>query len=509
VVQATATSIFNSTTPVTFGGYSAHVAGLIGVAMRAEIRNGIDGTVVASPNLGVLAPGETSTVDEQGNTWAVAGAPAKGPDYPLGADLDEGAYISTPHVAAYNVTDLDIAAYVAPQQWSADTVQTLASKWEASAGQASWSFGLDVAGHLQLIWQTAGGIINTVLSTIPVPMGDQTAKAVRAMLDVNPGTVTFQTSDDGSNWTQLGAAIATGVTSIINSTAALRVGAIEQALNWLKGIFYWARLRGSIGGAVVAEPILTAVPAGAPSFVDPVARVWTPQVAPIVKAPPLPAHTLLGAQFRDDDGEWQWVWEGWELVPDPITGEATVMDYEPTFGVRREYRGVSYIAATHRESQYQPPDSAVVLGPRNMWALTCPADHSLDLRVRVRGEFDFDRTVRQGVFAPVGRKNSVIVNDDNPLKGIESTLQVYALDETTYNALEALAESGQTLLLRDPLKRSWYVQVSGVNWSMQRAGPNDDEVTPIRHAHFIDVGLIESDRPRTGPVSGDLATIVG
>jgi len=76
VVQAGVTSIFNSTSEVAVGSYnnggSERFAGRI---FSAEIRNGIAGTIVASPNFAAQAAGTTSFVDSTGKTWTVI-APA-------------------------------------------------------------------------------------------------------------------------------------------------------------------------------------------------------------------------------------------------------------------------------------------------------------------------------------------------------------------------------------------------------------------------------------------------
>ncbi|WP_282698220.1 hypothetical protein, partial [Streptomyces sp. CC208A] len=64
------TSIFNSTTPLTLGGFTV---GLTGPVYRAELRNGINGTIVASPDLRALAPGTTSWTDSSGRPWTLMG----------------------------------------------------------------------------------------------------------------------------------------------------------------------------------------------------------------------------------------------------------------------------------------------------------------------------------------------------------------------------------------------------------------------------------------------------
>lgn len=68
------TAIFNSTAVLGIGASSAGGAeGFKGRVTRAEVRNGINGTVVANPDFRNLTPGTTSFVDGAGLTWTVNG----------------------------------------------------------------------------------------------------------------------------------------------------------------------------------------------------------------------------------------------------------------------------------------------------------------------------------------------------------------------------------------------------------------------------------------------------
>src|SRR5690606_29543555 len=70
------TSVFDSTAPVEVGSVD-DIAGdaIPGKYIAFELRDGIDGTLVASPDFSAQAPGTTSFDDAQGNTWTVgAGA---------------------------------------------------------------------------------------------------------------------------------------------------------------------------------------------------------------------------------------------------------------------------------------------------------------------------------------------------------------------------------------------------------------------------------------------------
>lgn len=67
------TSIFSSSAVAGLGGDDGGTNPFKGRITRAEIRNGLDGTVVANPDFRNLAPGTTSFVDGAGLTWTLQG----------------------------------------------------------------------------------------------------------------------------------------------------------------------------------------------------------------------------------------------------------------------------------------------------------------------------------------------------------------------------------------------------------------------------------------------------
>lgn len=69
------TSIFNSSAAAIVGALSAGTNNLLtGIVHAVQIRNGIDGTVVANPNFTNRTDGATSFVDSAGRTWSTTGA---------------------------------------------------------------------------------------------------------------------------------------------------------------------------------------------------------------------------------------------------------------------------------------------------------------------------------------------------------------------------------------------------------------------------------------------------
>jgi hypothetical protein len=105
---------------------------------------------------------------------------------------------------------------------------------------------------------------------------------VRVTLDVDNGasgnTVKFYTAANlDAPWTQLGdPVVQSGITSIFNSTAPVRIG---QATNFVfklpVGRVHSAEIRSGLWGTVVAQPYFTAQAVGATSFVDAPGRTWT------------------------------------------------------------------------------------------------------------------------------------------------------------------------------------------------------------------------------------------
>lgn len=74
VTTAGTTSIFNSTTTLAIGDASStDFSSGVGVFHKAEVRNGIDGTVVANPDFTAQTSGVTSFADAAGRTWTVQG----------------------------------------------------------------------------------------------------------------------------------------------------------------------------------------------------------------------------------------------------------------------------------------------------------------------------------------------------------------------------------------------------------------------------------------------------
>ncbi len=196
------------------------------------------------------------------------------------------AVASTPDAAALDIaSDIDIRIDATLSNWTNYTTALnmipLIGKFGVGAGTKSW-FLASRDGAVYFEWSANGTDTLSASSTVPLPVPASGRMALRVTLDVNNGaagrTVTFYTAStlDGP-WTQLGSTIVqAGVTSIFNSTLALRIGrATDISLTQPIGRVHKAQVRNGIDGVLVAAPDFTAQTVGATSFVDSAGRTWT------------------------------------------------------------------------------------------------------------------------------------------------------------------------------------------------------------------------------------------
>lgn len=167
-----------------------------------------------------------------------------------------GNYASTPDAAALDITgDLSIAALIAPDDWTPATSSMIVTKDGTGANDHSYSLRLLGSGALNLVWSPDGTTASqiSVASTANLSaLANGAKKWVGATLDVVNGAnrvLKFWQSDNGVNWTQLGATITTaGTTSIGAGAAALMIGAFGAGTsNLLGGNYYYVRVANGIG----------------------------------------------------------------------------------------------------------------------------------------------------------------------------------------------------------------------------------------------------------------------
>jgi hypothetical protein len=194
-----------------------------------------------------------------------------------------GSYASTVDNAVLDITgDLDLRAWIAPDNWTAGVSRFIAGKYSTVGNQRSYGLRIKTDNGLQFTWSVDGIASLTASSTVnPTPGGDGWL-AVRVTIDVDNGaagrTIKFYTASSMAGpWTQLGAdVVQAGVTSVFSGTAAFTVGSRDAGAGELMpGKFRAVELRSGIDGTIVANPDFTIQTVGGTSFTDAVGRTWT------------------------------------------------------------------------------------------------------------------------------------------------------------------------------------------------------------------------------------------
>jgi hypothetical protein len=193
-------------------------------------------------------------------------------------DGTANSYIETSDKAALDIVgDIDIRVefmYWTPTLGNA----ALVAKWTPAAQQSYLLLNVPAFSALQLHTSSTGANdLNNQLGSVPFIR----YAAIRATLDVDNGaagrTARFYSAPnlDGPFVEMSGSPVTTaGVTTIFNSTAVLRLGALGDGSNPFNGRIHRAEIRNGIDGTVVANPDLRNVAVGATSFVDGAGNTW-------------------------------------------------------------------------------------------------------------------------------------------------------------------------------------------------------------------------------------------
>lgn len=161
--------------------------------------------------------------------------------------------------------DLDVRIKVTPDSWASGTTQTLVAKYNTATAKRTFSFHLTGSGALAFISSADGATaLPTATSTANPSFSAGTAGWCRVTLDADTGSgqraVTFYTSSDGSNWTQLGSTVTTsGTTSLFQSSEPVTAGARYLSgayADKIAGIVHWVEVRDAIGGGSVVPVML-------------------------------------------------------------------------------------------------------------------------------------------------------------------------------------------------------------------------------------------------------------
>lgn len=291
VTGAGTTSIYNSTAPVEIGSYNGNTADLptTGRIYRAQIYNGIAGTLVFDANFETQTHGTTSFSDGLGNTIALANSTVGKIGYPgrsasetpwrlqtyhgssssswqrmnplylkvgtvaakSGVPVTISAwlkqcihrppvgtkqYASVPDSTALGITsDIEIIVDVAAMKWVQPYYNQILFNKDDGSSNREWDLFLTTDGKLQFSWQNAGSTWNHAVTTTTHNFVDGVREKIRVTLDVDNGaggnTVTFYKWSGGA-WVNIGSAVtAAGTSSIKNTSTAVALGGYVDLQN--------------------------------------------------------------------------------------------------------------------------------------------------------------------------------------------------------------------------------------------------------------------------------------
>ena len=301
-------SLFPSTSILAVGQVNSTQYALAGTVKRVEIRDGVDGTIVANPDFTRAPVG----VDSVGNLWKIHGDGASYACAPYpSSNLDEyakldssnqpftgvvdcnglafdgtpvtgtvlslpgigGNYASAPYDPRMNIAgDFEIRWFGSRNSWTSGTVG-LVSRYNTSDAKRQFTLQGITEGSLRFFYSETGGGVpssDAQTSTVPVPFSDGGTGGVRLVLEAATGDVTFYTStDDGVTWDQLGDVIAgDGPATLFESDQPLVVGETHNGAYALNGTV--SRVEILDGTRVVANPDFTHAPVG----VDSAGNAW-------------------------------------------------------------------------------------------------------------------------------------------------------------------------------------------------------------------------------------------
>lgn len=223
VTQATATNIFSGTSPVNIGALTNSVGSMAGRVLRAQIYNGINGTLVLDVNPQVLTSVSQTTFTEQSSNAATVTINKSGTGYVSTPILQSG-YIQPTGVsnltaATSSLLDFEasdsLTVLVVSRTWSTPTNYMRYLEKGANTGNGysiqsnATSLGYFVGVIQNSTWTFRDGLAYTGGTLQPVS------------LTLNRATNTLTaTRDTGSSSTS-----SASVGSISNPTSSLRIGA--------------------------------------------------------------------------------------------------------------------------------------------------------------------------------------------------------------------------------------------------------------------------------------------
>jgi hypothetical protein len=141
------------------------------------------------------------------------------------------AHVSAPDTGPTGLSlsgNMDLQAEIALPDWTPGTTTEVIGKFNATGNQRSYLLRVTTGGLLSFLWSNNGTAVNTINSTLAVPISNGEQLWVRVLFEASNGgnnIAKFYYSSDGETWTQLGTTVTTaGVATIFDSTALFTVG---------------------------------------------------------------------------------------------------------------------------------------------------------------------------------------------------------------------------------------------------------------------------------------------
>lgn len=184
----------------------------------------------------------------------------------------DGNYASAPHIAAYDITgDIDVRVKVSLDDWTPAGSMALVTQY-GSGANTSWGMRITNTGLIHWRWDNDTSVVSEFSDALGFT--DGTVHWLRVTMDVDNGSsnydVTYYKSDNGVDWTQIGAVDhGAAATQIATSTAPIEIGSDQDGdgSNAI-GNYYCAQVYDGIGGTLVFDADFTAEQPGTTSFTE-------------------------------------------------------------------------------------------------------------------------------------------------------------------------------------------------------------------------------------------------
>jgi hypothetical protein len=187
---------------------------------------------------------------------------------------------------------------------------------------------------------------------------------------------------------------------------------------------------------------------------------------------------------RSDDNGTTWV-----SVQAQNTSGSYVDGGAPLNSTTVKYRARSVTASTLVASAWET--STAVSTTASVYFLKAPEDGSLSISPTVIEVQPRSKRFSIRVGNVSGGNPTVVTSGD---QGEEIDVVFRTDGATAWAALQALLDSGLTLLFQSPMGDSWYVRVLGdYRRDLLKAAPAPGETLPIRHLHEVSVTFVEVD----------------